>query len=101
MNNCKKHQACQFKGEGEHEGCYMHGVIDECTNEYQQLFKEHKLGYATAALVPPLTEKEKKLEQQRRHELEVARVARGSDSGGSWFFGGLIIGMMIIYLILK
>ena len=29
-----------FEGEGEHTGCYMHGVIDECTNERQQLFRD-------------------------------------------------------------
>ena len=95
MKNCKKHQACIFEGEGEHEGCYMHGVVDACTNERQQLFKDGHLAYASGRMMTQDDE-----EKQRQHELRVARLSR-DDSGGGWFFAGLIIGMMLLWMIIK
>ena len=86
-----------FEGEGYHEGCYMHGVIDSCTNERQQLFKDGHLAYSFKIETP---KEENELYEQRKHELEVARMSR-DDSGGGWFFAGLIIGMMLLWMIIN
>ena len=97
MKKCKKHPACIFEGEGYHEGCYMHGIVDACTNERQQLFRDGHLAYASPRL---MTKEEAELHDQRQHEINVARLSR-DDSGGGWFFAGLIIGMMLLWMIIK
>ena len=85
-----------FEGEGEHTGCYMHGIIDGCTNERQQLFKDGHLAYARPQI---LTKEEAELQHQRQHERDIARISRG-DSGG-WFLVGLLIGMLLLWIIIK
>ena len=95
MKNCKKHQNCQFEGKGKHNGCYMHGIIDGCTNERQQLFKDGHLAYALNT-PKQLTQEEWETYEKRQHELAVARV---SASGGGGMFAGIIIGLILGILI--
>ena len=97
MKNCKKHQDCQFEGKGRHKGCYMHGVIDSCTNERQQLFKDGHLACALPYEPPkPMTKEEAETYEKRQHELAVARI---SASGGGGMFAGIIIGLILGILI--
>lgn len=90
---CKIHQACNFKGTGKHEGCYMHGVIDSCTNEHQQLFKDGMLAYVYPK---PPTKEEQLIQDQRRHEENLARLSRSSGGSGGWLFAGIILGILLL-----
>lgn len=101
MKKCKKHPNCQFKGKGKHNGCFMHGIVDACTNERQELFRTGMLAYSATPMFKPLTKKEKEFQEKCNHELEIARIySKGSDSSCG-LLGYLLFGMFLLWILIK
>lgn len=91
---CKKHEYCKFQGNGSHEGCKWHGIVDECTSdmtmapEYKKLFNEGHLAYATSPDIGSI--------ESEQNQIHRCFCNHRSGSSGFGFILGLVVGILFM-----